>query len=477
MRMRYAVSILATCLLALAAASPVFAHAKLLSSKPSAGESLSAAPDVVELQFSTRIQQKMSSVDLIDPAGRPIALSLVGASEDGKTLRADLPELEPGSYTVNWRALSADDHMISGDFSFQVGQTSRDAPVSEPSAPALDHSSMDHGVQTAESVQWPQSIIRWLVYLSMMVIGGGLICRRVIPDDAALEPSVAGGSYSPVTSLFVAASAVLVVCLVIALGLQTYSIFNAVGPRQAYSVLSDTDFGLPWLIQFAAAVVVLVLLLLRRSTSEKGGMIWSWGALAAWLFIPLAGSLSGHAKAASAEFGFATVSSWLHMVAAAAWTGGLVLIIVSLPGLIKLFSGKSRYSQLAHVIHNFNRVAIASVALLAVTGIYNTWIHVESLSALVSTLYGRVLLGKIVVTCVIVGLGAMNSFVLRPRMLAEEGLPGDTSNEKLFFRSVRTEAALAAAVLLLAAILAFLPPARKHDPSAALAGPVSVENY
>jgi len=86
-------------------------------------------------------------------------------------------------------------------------------------------------------------------------------------------------------------------------------------------------------------------------------------------------------------------------------------------------------------------------------------------------------LGKIVVTGVIVGLGAMNSFVLRPRMLAEEGLPGDTSNEKLFFRSVRTEAALAAAVLLLAAILAFLPPARKHDPSAALAGPVSVENY
>ena len=59
-----------------------------------------------------------------------------------------------------------------------------------------------------------------------------------------------------------------------------------------------------------------------------------------------------------------------------------------------------------------------------------------------------------------------------PRMLAEGGQAAETSNEKFFFRSVRTEAALAAIVLLLAAILAFLPPAREH---VAPAGPAAAK--
>lgn len=471
MRMRYAITILAAFLIALAGAPALFAHAKLLSSRPAAGESLTAAPDSVELNFSTRVQHKMSSIDLIGSGGRPIVLSLLEASADGKALRAELPTLDPGSYTVSWRALSADDHLISGEFSFQVGGTPTAGPVSESStAASMDHSSMDHGAQTEESVPWPQILNRWLTYISMMVIGGGLICRKFILDAATVEESAGNGSYRPMKALFVGVSVLLVLCLVTSLSLQTYSIFHTVRLREAYSVLSETDFGAPWLIQFAAGIAVLVLMLLHPTKSDGRGAVWGWSALAAWMFIPFASSLSGHAKAASPEFGFAIVSDWIHMVAAAVWTGGLISLAVALPWVIGSFSGQPRLLHLALVIQRFNRFAIASTVVLAITGIYNTWIHVESFSALFGSLYGRVLLGKIAVTAVMVGLGGLNSFVLRPRMLSEAGQPGETSNENLFYRSVRTEAALAVAVLLLAALLAFLPPAREHVPAAAGSG-------
>ena len=141
--MRHAITILAALLIALAGAQDLFAHAKLLSSKPAAGESLTAGPDLIELQFSTRVQQKMSSIALIGPAGRPIALPPIVFSEDEKTLRASLPELVSGSYTVSWRALSADDHLISGEFTFQVGETPEAGPISEPAASEPDYGSME----------------------------------------------------------------------------------------------------------------------------------------------------------------------------------------------------------------------------------------------------------------------------------------------------------------------------------------------
>ncbi|MGE0657846.1 MAG: CopD family protein, partial [Pyrinomonadaceae bacterium] len=112
--------------------------------------------------------------------------------------------------------------------------------------------------------------------------------------------------------------------------------------------------------------------------------------------------------------------------------------------------------------------------LLAITGLYNTWIHVENPSALVETTYGLVLLAKVTISGVMIFLGGINAFILGPMISAESGAAADAGEPQLF-RNVRFEVLLAVIVLLLAAILAFLPPAREHKPITAGGAPVLQE--
>jgi methionine-rich copper-binding protein CopC len=40
---------------------------------------------------------------------------------DRTVIRVSLPSLKPGVYGVEWRAVSADTHKVSGDFTFKIG--------------------------------------------------------------------------------------------------------------------------------------------------------------------------------------------------------------------------------------------------------------------------------------------------------------------------------------------------------------------
>jgi copper transport protein len=431
----------------------VFAHAKLLSSVPKAGESLALSPKALTLTFTTPIQREMSSLELVGSNGSSISLSQREVSADGKTLLAEVPELGPASYTVIWRVLSADDHLINGEFSFQIDaetgpQQTVEGTRSETDHSAMDHGAMDHGDEPVNRVSWPQSIVRWIIYIALMVLGGGLVFRIFIL--AGVRAPEGGDAYRSMNGMLLGAGAVLAVFLVLSLLQQTNVIFSSILPRNIYLVLSETNFGFAWTVQFGASVATLFITAFHWAKGRSHTTPWIWIALALWLAIPLGSSLSGHAKAASHEFSFAIVSDWLHMVAAAVWTGGVASIAILLPEM-------NRLRATTNVVHRFHRLAIAATAALVATGAYNSWIHVDGLSALLITSYGQVLLVKIMITVSMLALGAVNAFVLAPRL-------NDENNERLFLRSVRVEAALAVIVLLLAAILVYLPPAREHLP-------------
>jgi copper resistance protein C len=42
--------------------------------------------------------------------------------KDRRVIRVSLPDLEPGVYKVEWRAVSTDTHRVTGDFTFKVGE-------------------------------------------------------------------------------------------------------------------------------------------------------------------------------------------------------------------------------------------------------------------------------------------------------------------------------------------------------------------
>jgi len=98
-----------------------FAHAELLRSEPPAGASVVDPPHDVRLTFTDALAPE-SSIDVVDDGFRPVAIgpaSLLG--DDPFTLRVALMPLAAGDYTVQYRAVEAQDgHAVEGSFGFRV---------------------------------------------------------------------------------------------------------------------------------------------------------------------------------------------------------------------------------------------------------------------------------------------------------------------------------------------------------------------
>jgi copper transport protein len=233
------------------------------------------------------------------------------------------------------------------------------------------------------------------------------------------------------------------------------------------------------------------------------------GPRLAVLGVAAAGALFVHAQAGHAE----TTSSvrllnvadqWLHMLAAGVWVGGLVWLLLGLRGLDR--------AARAAAVRRFSQLAFAAVAVIAVTGVLRAVPEVGSLAALVSTRFGVVLLIKTGLFVVLMGVAWRNRYRLVPRVVrsapAAPGRPslvmagaaadppgggeadppgggeadppggGDADTRSRLpmagapppggagaraigslRRSVRSEVALAAIVLVAAAVLSGLPPA------------------
>jgi copper transport protein len=112
-------------------ASPADAHALLKRSFPAAGSSLPRAPHAMLLYFTEAPEPSLSTVLLLDSSGQTVPgvgkpTVVAGNAEE---LRAALPPLADGVYTVNWRTVSkVDGHVTGGSFAFGIGSSPPRAP-------------------------------------------------------------------------------------------------------------------------------------------------------------------------------------------------------------------------------------------------------------------------------------------------------------------------------------------------------------
>ena len=109
----------------------VYAHAELVGAEPAPGTVVADSPQEIRLTFSEPVAAG-SRVALFTPDFQGIAgvESRVEAQAPEQVVAA-VPDLEPGVYTVQWTAVSADGHEISGSYAFSVG-----VPFVEPGRPA-----------------------------------------------------------------------------------------------------------------------------------------------------------------------------------------------------------------------------------------------------------------------------------------------------------------------------------------------------
>lgn len=100
---------------------PVLAHAMLVKAEPARRAALTKAPSQVRLWFNEEIEKDYASLAVQDAAKAAVTETRPHvAADDPKSIVLTLPELEPGKYTVKFRVLSVDGHVVDSSYDFTV---------------------------------------------------------------------------------------------------------------------------------------------------------------------------------------------------------------------------------------------------------------------------------------------------------------------------------------------------------------------
>ena len=141
----------------------------------------------------------------------------------------------------------------------------------------------------------------------------------------------------------------------------------------------------------------------------------------------------------------------LHVAGAAVWIGGLI----HLAGFWQLRRREANAGGYGPVVlARFSDLAIASVALLVLPGLYLAWVYVGDLDALIGTGYGVMVLTKVVLLLATLTLGGINLLLVKSW---RRSWP-DPGPARRIPALVEAEVGLGVTILLAAASLTSLPP-------------------
>lgn len=98
-----------------------FAHAALVKTEPARRAVLTISPKQVRLWFNEEIEADYASLALLDANGKALTENKpLVHPDDTKSIFLELPELVGGQYTVKFRVLSVDGHVVDSEYKFTV---------------------------------------------------------------------------------------------------------------------------------------------------------------------------------------------------------------------------------------------------------------------------------------------------------------------------------------------------------------------
>ncbi|MFB5645578.1 MAG: DUF4149 domain-containing protein [Nitrosopumilaceae archaeon] len=111
------------------------------------------------------------------------------------------------------------------------------------------------------------------------------------------------------------------------------------------------------------------------------------------------------------------IITWIHLVSAAVWVGGSLFIGAVLAPLLKKMSMplEERIQMMVLVGRRFNKIAVPSLIILIVTGIYNSQQIITNPDSLLATSYGSFLLVKIILV-----IALIITFIVHVRIIRKE---------------------------------------------------------
>jgi putative copper export protein len=284
----------------------------------------------------------------------------------------------------------------------------------------------------------------WVLYGGLTLATGAVVARWLILPRAF----GAGGYRRCETARLGVAGALLVLVGVVFYFVRQLQEFHdpfVSWSEDAALLLTGTAWGTTWLGAAAGSLAAVVGL-----GFASQGRSWGW-----WLATPVVLALgsfpgfTGHAAGVEELRSAALLADTIHVWAAGAWIGGLAVVLhLERHGRSSAGGG---VSLLRLLVPAFSPVAMVSVGALVATGTFASWSHLPSLASLVSTVYGRTLLVKLVLVGVVLVLGARNFRALTPRL-------GNTEGDEAMRRSASIELVIGQAVLIATAVLVRMSP-------------------
>ena len=402
---------------ALAFPAVASAHATLRSTTPQFGKELQRSPEQIGLHFDQTVKVLPGSIKVLNGVGAQFALQ---SRVEGRDVVARVLPLKLGAYTVRWRAISADSHVVSGVWTFGV----------RVPAPAVANAYGAGGPTTTEH------LVRWAWFLGLALAIGALglrvICLRGLAVPRALERKIVVASGIGVVISLQAGIAAFSLRAEDALQLPFGNfLYGDLSPMAA------TRFGQAFVVMTLGFALVLTLLYLSWLLDRTDLLLPAF--VLALLF---AGGLSwsGHDALDPGSSWKTAIADWVHIAAASIWIGGLATMV----GLV--WYGAPELRRAAFL--SFSRMATVLIALVLAAGTYLAIVRLPHLHDLWTESYGRVLLVKIGLVCFALLWGAFHHFVIAPALQR-----ADAGFLTRLGRSLAGESLVGVAVLLVAAVL------------------------
>lgn len=222
-------------------------------------------------------------------------------------------------------------------------------------------------------------------------------------------------------------------------------------------VLTETTYGAISLFRLgtiAALVCVLVVLALR----PRRGFQFLLAGLSAFLAASLAGTGHTQLQEGPAHF-WHMVADGLHIIGAGAWLGGLVVLFYLTAMSLDRSSPDSSRLEAGNVARRFSAMGYLAVATIVGSGLVNSWFLVGSLTNLVETNYGQILLIKVALFAVMIGLAGVNRFFIVPALASPAAATDTASSLRRLRLHILLEQCFGLAIILVVAFLGTMEPA------------------
>jgi copper transport protein len=433
------------------AVTRVSAHALLIRSNPEANAVLETSPAQVELFFSEPLEPKLSSIVVYDSNNLIVDAGDVRVDpSDSKRMTVSMRSLLDGVYTVTWKVVSSiDGHQTIGTYPFAVGNANAEAVKA---------------IQQHSTAKIPFSALlsKFLMLASLALVVGqrlfiALIWEPVLKSNQnhVVQPAIWKTLYR---------FALIGLLLSIGVGIlsqagqTTGNELSMPWDPELGRILTETRLGLIWLARLAL-VIIAVWLTGRNESSTK-----EWSGFVVNLFLLFTVTLTSHA-ATEAKPLLPILIDWIHLIGMTFWLGGIVYLFTGIRHLQQLDS-QLRTKLTSLLTRQFSANALVIVALIGVTGFYSAYFRVGDWSALLTSLYGHVLLVKQGFVAGLLVIAATNLLIISPR-LNRERIQG-TVNSKLisfFGKILVVELTLAGLLLASVSFLTYIPPAKIAAPA------------